>query len=558
MKLADFYFAQDALFVIPVEALTAAGLSPSFAAALMRRRGIAPAWVRTFNTAYAAYYQRCATLYERAAASWFPPRAQNVCIVTAPHVTRPYFQVFPQASWLLYHSDFDAVAGSPEYAIYQFFHAERLGLCDTLVDAFAHNLGYFLLRSDDEVARFGEQAAVSCRPDAAAFRQLAALLEQRRGIYHATLRPPPPELSEPCGRIDAADLIVARSMQPALHSLAQAVNRTHAQVVQRYMNVQAKRTTAEAPVARLARWLAEQRPRVLLMVDGAVVWDADNPSDTTAVVRAAASLADGPAAALQQDLTIIDEHSRRFLALLREPQRLPRQQHFDHSGGVYIDEPRQLIVYDASAASLNRLVEATPPYQRWLLGARVMHEWGHLAVAAGWVAVALPLREEEKQARQDVALLLRRIVNEAPAPYADIARQEQAHFGGANVEPGEAWMQYLFSRMPDYQTNLLAQRLLYREQLESYLRVNVRCHAHDGIGPYQQLMRYAFEYQYLALSAIEQPLDYFLRSTWFEPLFVAAGIITLPRMQALWRAVARVCACQRIDESAFVNLPAPP
>ena len=109
MQLSSFYFSHKALFLIPIEHLSSEGMSEAFAAALMEAREVSRDWIDCFNAAYAAYFARVSELYRRAPDNWFPARAQNICIVTEPETTRPYFQVFPDASWLLYESDFSPV-----------------------------------------------------------------------------------------------------------------------------------------------------------------------------------------------------------------------------------------------------------------------------------------------------------------------------------------------------------------------------------------------------------------------------------------------------------------
>jgi hypothetical protein len=108
--------------------------------------------------------------------------------------------------------------------------------------------------------------------------------------------------------------------------------------------------------------------------------------------------------------------------------------------------------------------------------------------------------------------------------------------------------------MPDFLTNLLARRFLDPEEMEAYARANVYAHIQDEPGVYRQLVRYAYEVQYLGLTQIADPASYFVDSTWFRELIAAPGVATVERMEAILRAVGRLCACYEIDAAAFIDL----
>ena len=73
------------------------------------------------------------------------------------------------------------------------------------------------------------------------------------------------------------------------------------------------------------------------------------------------------------------------------------------------------------------------------------------------------------------------------------------------------------------------------------------------------MARHAYEYQYLSLGRVDDPLRYFLRSTWFWDYLVDTGLVPPPHLQALLHATAALCACYEVDDAAFVTpSPAPP
>src|SRR5690606_20241374 len=130
-----------------------------------------------------------------------------------------------------------------------------------------------------------------------------------------------------------------------------------------------------------------------------------------------------------------------------------------------------------------------------------------------------------------------RLTRDAPPALREQAHKELAGLGAADRDPGEAWAEWILTRMPDYLTNLLAREYLSDEEMEAYARVNVYSHAQDEPGIYRQLVRYAYELTYLGFTRVDDPVRYLADSTWFRELYVASGAITLERMEALHRAV---------------------
>jgi hypothetical protein len=67
------------------------------------------------------------------------------------------------------------------------------------------------------------------------------------------------------------------------------------------------------------------------------------------------------------------------------------------------------------------------------------------------------------------------------------------------------------------------------------------------------LVRYLYEYQYLAFSAVADARTYFLRSTGFDRDLLGRGVLDDASFDRLTASVAAVCACYAVDERWFAN-----
>jgi hypothetical protein len=114
--------------------------------------------------------------------------------------------------------------------------------------------------------------------------------------------------------------------------------------------------------------------------------------------------------------------------------------------------------------------------------------------------------------------------------------------------------------MPDYRANLVARAFMSGAEREVYVRHNVRTLRAEYPAPHlwRMLIRYLFEYQYLlpalGLAQVEDPRAFLFHSTWFADDFLATGVLTEARVDALATAVARLCACHAVDP-ARLRLP---
>jgi hypothetical protein len=185
-----------------------------------------------------------------------------------------------------------------------------------------------------------------------------------------------------------------------------------------------------------------------------------------------------------------------------------------------------------------------------------VHEWAHLAVDAGWVPCNVgdaELAARHRDLEQQLAATIQGLLPPARAMVAgDLAALAE---GGS---PAARLVGIFVARRADFQSNLLARRFLAVDEVETYVRHNVRT-LRPSYAPSQllrMLVRYLHEYQYLAFSRISDPRTYFVRSTWFDADFFVTGVVDPDRFAALASAAARVNAAYAVDESRFRTPPA--
>jgi hypothetical protein len=545
-NLSEFYFAYPEVFLVPIEHLSPTGMSAPFARLVQEQRGISAAWVELFNQAVARYFERVSMLAEKAPKYWRKPRLANICIVQDAEHTRPYYQPFPQSSWLLYQSDFDPECSNAEHATYQLVHVERLGLTGDAGMTWIHNLSYFVARSPEERASFAAGCEASPRPDADAFRALGELMDALGSLYHDELRPGPASPEMATARIEVAGLTAPQEHREAIQALPKKCLAASHNVIHRYYQEQKRGVSLDEPERALVDWLKDTRPLVLLTDHlGGTVWDPDRANEVDGLRVVLEGIPSGATESLRADWSVIDRHSRAFLAAVVDPDELPLPtEDLDQEGGIYIHSKRKLIAYCLAQPGLRTLAEEAPPYHRMLVGARTVHEWGHLAVDAGMVAVPPELVEPHEQARRELLELFDEIVASAPDAQRPIADREVELLRREGYRLGDM----PFQRVADYQANVLAREFLSVGEMEAYIRTNVRplIDAED-VGPYLRLARHAYEYQYLLLSGIEDPFRYLVSSTWFAEQFFETGIVDEAKARELLGAVTALFSFYEID-----------
>ena len=547
MTLADYYFADARLVLVPIEHLGPSGMSRELARQIQERRDWSSEWVDMFDRSFALYVSRSAALARRTR-TWMPPRIRHAAIVTDASGVRPYAQLLNTSAWTLYVDDFDPARSHPELGAYLFAHGDRMALSGEVTLTALHNAAWWLERSDEECASFTAAAARSTRPDAAGFRAIASALPWLRRIRHETLAPP--AAASRHRAIPGTGLLVPRELEGEPHGLVDSWATAARRAVETYRA--AWQAAPSRVVGELAEWLAHDAPPLLVTAGvDRILWDPEHPKRTGAI-RDALKRGDAAAvAAVRDDLHTIARHTRAFRAALRDPAVLPAPAaETEQAGYSYLHRERRLIGYDLEEPGIERLAGPPLPYARAMLGARTVHEWAHLAVDAGWVPCAVGADELARR-RDRLAASLADVITALPRAIHALIERDLAALDPAS--PADALARLFLARMPDYQANLLAQRFLDREEIETYIRHNVRTlrFAYAPSQLLRMLIRYLFELQYLAFSEVADRKGFFLRSTWFDADFFATGVLDAARFDELTERAAALCASYAVDESRF-------
>ncbi len=545
MELAPFYFDHEGCFLLPLEHLSPRGMSSELRAEVLARGLLPEPSADLFDAAVALAFDRLGALHRAAPDSHLPPRLTNVMVVRDAETTRPYFQPFVQMCSVVYATDLDPAQSSAEHAAFQLLVAERLGQLRRYGLALLASLPLLLSLTPEQAAGFTRGACLSERPDRATSHRLAELLPSLRAnlvAEGAGLEGEPPE---GYGRVRGTTLAALRTFAPELAALGKLAEGAATSVACAYLERQAAASGRheDEAVARLER----ERPLVLVTAEsGEILWDPERPAEVAALRAALEGIGRLPAESLGRDLATVDRATRRFLGLLRDPDALVVPvQSLEEAGGVFIHHTRRLVAYSLVQPGLDVRREAAPPFHRLLLAARVTHEWGHLAVDAGVVRVPAHRRQELQSLGRELHALLTRIAESVPDSATELVRAELAELERDGVRVEELPL----ARIEDYQSNLLARRILAPEELEAYIRANVRSLVAEPIGLLRKLTRYAYEAQYLWLSKMRDPWAYFTTGTWVLEEMVEGELASEAALRELVSLVGRVAATYEIDES---------
>ena len=547
--LRRFALAHPSIVVVPAEVLDEHGLEPEFAELLIAEGRLSAEQIDCLERGTTLYWQRCRDLFTRAPKSWFPPRQTNLLIISEPRGILPYMEPFTGTSSLLYASDLDT---HPEYVAYALVHVDRLALLGSVRSALVCNLSYWFDRDDASRSAFASAAARATRPDARCFTALADTFEWIDQLLHIPLREPQRDVSEPYLEIvEGAELYAPNRLQPQITALCEAAESAISDAMQ---------TTAPAAVPARSRtvdalcdWLQQTRAHVIVVApDDTEVWSPEM-NDPRWMRRALVNASDAAVASLHEDLRTIGERSRQFLERVTDVDTLPKScAVLEFQGGTYIDPARRAVVHKLRQEVFDSLTLPAPPYFRLFLGARVMHEWGHLAHAAKFLRVP----DENKLAYREARAELGDCFVKAIAAIPKITRSMDAETAGLSLGSNELpaiLARKTLARVGDYLSNLMCSKMLPGEEMQIYVRTNVRHHFDKKLGLVSELARYAYEVQYLALADL--PRSYFFNTSRFVDYFIHGGIITEDNTNALFDAVGRVLACYEIDQTKLA-LPA--
>ncbi|MEM1081614.1 MAG: hypothetical protein AAGH65_08540, partial [Pseudomonadota bacterium] len=496
------------------------------------------------------YWQRAQQL-SQASSQWFPPRIQHLCLVSNGVQTRPYFQPFHASSWLLYRDDVYPDTSSLELSIFLLFQAERQYLQQQIGDSLMANLPYLLILNQQQRSDFCAGCLSSTRPDAAAYRALADAIDLISTLGHDRFKRP---ARLPNGHhVLTNGLIVHADQQQVLAELEMQWLAAAEAVIQSH------RSSTHSPSSQagstLMNWLERESPEVVLTGhECTLLWQGPGSADQ-ALTPLLDQLAPEAEQSILHDLQVIDQKSRLFLSTLSNPDDLKPPAAWMTEGGLsFIHGQTNRIAYSLTDDP-DRLWQVSPPYERLMLAARTIHEWGHQAAETGWVRVDPDRLDERKQHEQGLVATLDHLADALPPPIKPLLTQTLSR-GDKSLSPGQVLLKGLLRRIDDYMANALAVHYLSTAEMDTYVRNNVGSRMLDYPPDLalRHLVRVAYEYQYLALSSIQTPMAWFMNSTWFEALFIQSGVITQSGWVDLTEQIGRICGCYTIDPVA-IHLP---
>lgn len=552
--LSAFYFYDPRLDLVAAEHIAADGIDADFAASLAKRPGWSADHVAVLERGIALYWDR----YEKLAqgASYLsPPRLRCVGVVRTPETVRPYAQILNECTCTVYLDDLDPARSDPEFVAYLLAFGERAADTADILRVPVHLAPWWFDRTDEERAAFETAARQSTRPDAPLFQAVADAIPWLGELRHRRLRP----VRKGSGHreIPGTGLLVPRSHESAPDEL---IGRVQSAAESTLGGFHARHSgDAEAVLDELIEWLRDRAPSVLVTdARGQLVWDPERASHTDALRARLAGAGPEILTSIRSDLECIDERSRRFLDSLREPSALPKPDPEAAQGGYsFLHHERGQIAYNLDEPGIERLLAPAIPYARAMLGARTLHEWGHLAVDAGWVPRAADDSAWAKL-RASLSEQLEEIVRRLPKPVRQIAAADLTRLARRG-SAGQQLVDIFVSRLPDFQANILAARYQSDAEREAYVRQNIRPlrREYPTSDVLRMLVRYLYELQYLGFSEIDDPRTYFYEMTWFEADFFDTGILDEDRLDALSDAARALCHAHRIDEDQFSGLPDP-
>ena len=543
VPLADYYFGDPRLVLIPIEHLTPHGVSGAFADALTAAHGWSVARLAILDAAFTRYWERSDALARRTR-SWSPPRLRHVAVLERPLDVHPYAPLLNTTTWTLYADDLDPDGSDAEFVAYLLAHGDRMARLGEVTAAALHNAAWWFERSDDECAAFATAAASRRKASPSGRCERAAALPWLRRLGHASLRP----LHESHRVIPDTELQVPTALEgepPRLVHGWTAVARGAAAAW-----ASTWRGGDPVAVGALLDWLVTDTPPLLITARGdRVVWD---PDAATRLGPLRGELKRAGAAALRDidaDLRVVADHTRRFLAAVADPTGLAPVSDAEQGGYVYMHRTRGLLAYNLDEPHVGRRDGPAIPFARAMLGARAAHEWAHRAVDAGWV----PAGDGHAARVTALAAQLDAAIAGAPAGVRAATAADLAALA-ANGGAGAGLAHVVLSRLPDFQSNLLAQRFVSAAERETYVRQNVRTlrPEYPPAKRWRMLVRYLYELQYLRFSAVTEPRTYLLRSTWADADLIDSGLVDDARFDALAAAVAAICDGYAVDARRFL------
>ncbi len=550
-------FCGPDLLVIPPEVLSDRGVEEAFRNAVSGETGVDDAWWELFDESLRVSWERQGELHARAPQEWRPPRVQHVCVARHGRAVRPYFQPFHASAWLVHEDDFDPGRSHVEFGAFQLALVAQMSLLQQVAPAFLQALGYWFLRHDEEKEAFARICNATDRVDRGAYQGIARLASELGAvgeIYHRALHPPQVEPLSSLLAVPGSGLMASQLAYPRLQEVAKSCE-TAVRAAASAHYAQFGEPSPEAQ-AELAEWLVRARPRVVVTggKQARTLWHRDAGADAAEVADVLGPLSAAGAASVRADLEVIDRCTRAFADRATNVSALPApdEEHADQNGLSYMHLEHAQVAYNLDEPGMRRRLEPAPPTERWMLAARTAHEWAHLATEAGWVDVPTADAAEFDLRFQRLVSVFEEILDAALPAVRLLCEGSLRELPGGE-EPAPALARFALARVEDFQSNLLAALVLEPEERETYVRNNVRWHGAE-FAPEQSfelLARYAYEFQYLRFTAVDDPWRFFASTTWFQEDLVARGVVSEPLTRKLFEALGDLLDLYAVDPAHF-------
>ncbi len=557
MRLAQYCRSQPGYLLLPGEHLSASGADAELAGFLRDDLGWSAHKRDFLDRSVALYCSRSESISARTEA-WPKPRIRNLGIAESDSGVRPYAQVLNTSTWTIYDCDVDPEISHEELAAYVLALADWMSMTGEVSEVPMRSAAWWIECGQGDVQSFVEAASCSKRPDAEMLCAVAESTSWLSLLHHRDLKPAPEQTV--VRGIPGTGLQVAANIEAGPPELVERCRRSALSAVDAYRR--RWQGHDDSRVASLLEWLAASRPMLVVAGDsGRTLWDCAEPQRTDELADCLSRADPVAVEAVRADLEIIDEHSRRFMAALVDADSLPHPRNeLAESGYAYVHPRRRVIAYNLFEAGMERTVGPPLPFEREMLGARTLHEWGHLADEAGWVT-ARSQHTEMARLREALAAELQAAVEECCPQRAGEAVADLTDMAG-DGPAGEALAEVLLARLPDYRANLVAGPFMTPAERETYVRHNIRTFRYE-YSPHKlwrMLSRYLYEYQYLlpqlGLTDIEDPYGYFAASTGFETDVIDTGVLRQQRFESITAALSELCSRYSIDRDRIRVEPA--
>lgn len=552
--------SQPGFTLLPLEHLAPQGCDAALATWLRDECKWSQAQLDLVSAGLALYWERATELAEQTP-TWPSPRIRNLGVVTQPELLRPFAQVLNTSTWTLYATDLQPEHSNPELIAYLLALGDWMAMTGEVTQAPLRSAAWWITATPAAKADLARAASSGTSPDAASLIATAEALSWIDELQHRDLTPAlkngngTPEPASEFREVPGTGLFVPLALAEKPVAWVGACRQSAIIAVESFRNAWPR--ASGSSVKQFCQWIEAERPTVVLHGnEREVIWDCREAADCDALASVLSKADEIALQSIRSDVQLIDEHSKRFLAALTEPDELARPEGTLAEGGYsYMHEQRRVVCYNLFEVGMERLTGPPLPFESEMLGARTWHEWAHLGDESGWIDSGVHC-DDAMQERAALEEALQRIVDRCPeAPrkaaednLAELVRTEGIGVGLAKV---------LFSRLPDYRANRLARLFMSDVEAETYARHNIRTlrREYPSTKMWSALLRYLYEYQYLLpdlrLIEVADPYRYFTLSTGFGRDFIERGILNRDGFLETAELLGRLCARTQVRSDYF-------